>query len=54
MVSAPYGQAFGAALQRGSDESTGVIYVCPIGPGICSGLNGTGTGVDRRLYDVDG
>ena len=56
MVSAPYGQAHNAYLERiGSRlRSTGVIYTCPINPGQCEGLTGDGTGHDQRLYDVDG
>ena len=55
IVSAPYGQASNATLQRtNSDDPTGVIYTCPIIPGGCEGLTGNGNGDDRRLYDVDG
>ena len=55
MVSAPYGQASRTKLPRSSnDDSTGVLYTCPIGPGSCVGLTGDGNGDDRRLYDRDG
>ena len=55
IVSAPYGQASNAVLQRtDSDDPTGVIYTCPIIPGRCEGITGNGNGDDRRLYDVDG
>ena len=55
LVSAPYGQASDAVLQRtNSDDPTGVIYTCPISPGCGEGLTGNGMGDDRRLYDVDG
>ena len=55
VVSAPYGQAPNAVLQRtNNDDPTGVIYTCPISPGRCEGLAGDGTGDARRLYDVDG
>ena len=55
IVSAPYGQASGTQLPRtSSNDPTGVIYTCPISPGLCEGLTGDGTGDDRRLYDIDG
>ena len=58
MVSAPYGQAQGAALNRDPSEPTssvtGVVYTCPIEPGSCDGLRGDGTGPDNRLYDTAG
>jgi len=58
VVSAPHGQADGAALTRSATDPTnsvtGVVYTCPIGPGPCVGLRGDGTGDDNRLYDVEG
>ena len=55
VVSAPYGQAPNAVLQRtNNDDPTGVIYTCPISPGRCEGLAGDNTGDARRLNDVDG
>ena len=45
LVSAPYGQASNAVLQRtNSDDPTGVIYTCPISPRRCEGLTGNGDG----------
>ena len=59
VVSAPYGQAAGARLQRSSTSfgdipATGVIYTCTLSPSVCMGLTGDGEDHDRRLYDIDG
>ena len=49
MVGAPSGTATNAMLQN-----TGVVYSCPVMPGNCVGVTGTGTGDDRRLFDIEG
>lgn len=32
-------------------NETGLVYQCPLMPGSCTGVFGTGTGVDKRLFD---
>lgn len=32
---------------------TGLIYSCPLNSSMCSGLMGSTTGTDRRLFDID-
>ena len=33
---------------------TGLVYSCPVEPGTCEGLMGTGNGNDMRLFDSEG
>ena len=49
IVGAPNGTASGSSV-----DNTGLIYMCPVNPGQCSGLTGSGTGSDRRLFDTAG
>lgn len=49
IVGAPNGTAAGSPV-----DNTGLIYSCPVNPGQCSGLMGSGTGSDRRLFDTAG
>ena len=45
----PKGTPVGAQVDR-----TGYVLECPLRPGNCTALQGSGMGDDRRLYDVDG
>ena len=33
---------------------TGLVYSCPLVPGTCEGLMGSGRGNDKRLFDSEG
>lgn len=47
IVGAPRDTAANSAVQN-----TGLVYTCPLTPGSCSGLTGSGEG--RRLFDDAG
>ena len=35
-------------------NNTGLVYVCPVTPGECEALTGSGSGNDIRLFDYEG
>ena len=58
-MGAPNGTFPGGLNLAGIDGSeavndTGLVYVCPITPGDCEPLSGTGSGNDVRLFDHEG
>jgi len=55
IVGAPKG-TFPGGLNVGAPGSnsalrTGLVYQCPVSPSTCTGVFGTGTGTDKRLFD---
>ena len=45
----PGGTAVGAAVNR-----TGYVVECPLIPGVCTPMRGSGSGDDLLLYDTSG